>query len=39
MGDDVTCVSFFRMYERFKPIGRGETPQEAIRDLARQVKP
>lgn len=37
LGDDITCGTFFRTYERFKPIGRGATPEDAIRDLAEKL--
>jgi hypothetical protein len=35
-GDDLTCASFFRLYGSLKPIGRGDSPEAAIRDLDRQ---
>lgn len=38
MSDHISGGSFFRLYERFKPIGRGKSPDEAIRDLAQKVR-
>lgn len=35
-GDDVECASFFVDYR--KPLGRGNTPDEAMADLARQIE-
>lgn len=37
MGGDIQCSTFFEVYERFKPIGRGQTPEEAYQDLARKL--
>lgn len=44
-GDDISCSTFFEMYERMSPkqrqknplkIGRGDTPDEALKDLVAQ---
>lgn len=37
LGDDMACSSFFRVYGSLKPIGRGDSPEAAVRDLDKQV--
>lgn len=34
--DDVTCGSFFSCYS--KPIGRGQTPTEAVTNLVNELQ-
>lgn len=37
-GDDLRCAAFFDIYEQFKPIGRGNSAQEAIDDLQAKLE-
>lgn len=37
-GDDLTCAGFFSIYEKFKPIGRGDTAQDAVDDLCAKLE-
>jgi hypothetical protein len=36
--DDTACSVFFSVYERLKPIGRGDTAQAAYDDLFQKVR-
>lgn len=37
-GSDVECMQFYVYYERVKPIGRGDSAEEAIADLQAKLE-
>ena len=37
-GCDTVCFAWYQNYEHFKPIGRGQTLEEAVADLAAKLE-